>query len=219
LGVGGAALLLAAGLYWAWRRAQRDALLLGALLLVLPLVPALNLNGLNPDDYLHGRYAYLSSVGLALLIAAGWHLAPKWRVRLLLPAGAVAVAFTVLTLSQEPAWKSEMAVFTEGHRSAPRNIFVDRNLVRAHVQEALGWDVSGRCKEAIPVFEDATSRYPEDWYGWAGLGDCLDQLDDLPGAEQALHRAADLAHEPRVKQRWEEVREKLAQLRISRTAK
>jgi hypothetical protein len=83
-----AALLLACGLYWVWKRGERDAALIGALLLLLPLVPALNLNGLNPDDYLHGRYAYLSSAGLALLIATGWHLATKWRTPLLLPAAA-----------------------------------------------------------------------------------------------------------------------------------
>lgn len=220
LGVCCAALLLARGFYWAWKKAQRDlpqraagaecALLLGVLLLVLPLAPALHLNGLNPDDYMHGRYVYLSSTGLILLIATGWHLAKKWR-RLLLPlAGAVGLAFAALTVSQEPAWKSEIAVFEEGHRSAPRNVFVDRNLVRVHVQEALGWDVAGRCKEALPVFENAIRRYPEDWYGWAGLGDCLYQLDDLPRAEQALHRAADLAHEPQVAQRWQEVKDKLA---------
>jgi Tetratricopeptide repeat len=205
-----AALLLACGLYWVWKRGERDAALIGALLLLLPLVPALNLNGLNPDDYLHGRYAYLSSAGLALLIATGWHLATKWRTPLLLPAATVAVAFAILTVFQEPAWTSERAVFEAGHQAAPRNIFVDRNLVRTHVQEALEWDVAGRCKQALPVFKDAIQRYPDDWYGWAGLGDCLDQLNDLPRAEQALHRAADLAQQPQVTQRWEEVQHKLA---------
>jgi Flp pilus assembly protein TadD len=67
-----------------------------------------------------------------------------------------------------------------------------------------------RCKQALPVFKDAIQRYPDDWYGWAGLGDCLDQLNDLPRAEQALHRAADLAQQPQVTQRWEEVQHKLA---------
>jgi protein O-mannosyl-transferase len=218
--------LLALGWSWAWRRAGRElpgqeaagvecALMLGALLLVLPLVPALNLNGLNPDDYLHGRYAYLSSAGLMLLVATGWRLAGKGRTPFLVAAGSVAVAFAALTVSQEGAWSSDMAVFTEGQRTAPRNVFVARNLVRTHVQEALEWDVAGRCQQAMPVFESAIRQYPDDWYGWAGLGDCLDQLNDLPRAEQALHRAADLAHQPPVTARWQEVREKLD----SRTAR
>jgi hypothetical protein len=232
LGVCCALLLLATGSYWAWRKAQRDlaqsaagvecALLLGVLLLALPLVPALNLNGLNPDDYLHGRYAYLSLAGLMLLIATGWHIASRGkraaekRTLILVAAGATSIAFAAFTVSQEAAWQSDMAVFTEGHRSAPHNVFVDRNLVRAHVQEALGWDVAGRCKEALPVFENATQRYPEDWFGWAGLGDCLDQLNDVTRAEWALHRAADLAHEAQVTERWEAVQEKLKNRPVQR---
>lgn len=220
LAVCSAAALLAVGWSWAWRGAGRElpgqeaagvkcALVLGSLLVMLPLLPALHLNGLNPDDYLHGRYAYLSAAGLMLLVATGWRLARKGRTLFLLGAGALAVTFAVLTVSQEPAWKSDMAVFTEGQRNAPRNVFVARNLVRAHVQEALEFDVAGRCQEAMPVFENAIRQYPEDWYGWAGLGDCLDQLNDLPRAEQALHRAADLARQPRVTERWQEVRERL----------
>jgi len=194
-----------------WRKEAagvKAALLVGTLLLVLPLLPALNLNALNPEDSLHGRYAYLSANGLMLLLATGWHLAQRRRAFWLGASGLLAIAFLALTVSQEAAWKDDLAVFTEGHRNAPRNVFVDRNLVRAHVEEALGWDVAGRCQQALPVFEDAIRRHPEDWYGWAGLGDCLDQLNELPRAEQALHRAADLAHLDRVTERWREVREK-----------
>ena len=213
------ALLVMGGL-WAWRKERRDlpapeavgvglALLLGTLLLALPLVPALNLNGLNPDDYLHGRYAYLSTAGLMLLAATGWHLAAKWRTPLLLAAGAAAVAFAAFTVSQEGAWSSDMSVFAAGQKNAPRNAFVARNLARAHVQEALEWDTAGRCQDALPVFENAIQQYPDDWYGWAGLGDCLDKLNDLPRAERALHRAADLAGQALVTERWQAVREKL----------
>lgn len=102
-----------------------------------------------------------------------------------------------------------MAVFAAGQRNAPHNVFVARNLVRAHVQEALEWDTAGRCQDALPVFENAVRQYPDDWYGWAGLGDCLDKLNDLPRAEQALHRAADLAGQDLVTERWQAVREKL----------
>jgi hypothetical protein len=215
-----AAALLGLGAFWAFRKAARDlpereavgvrgGLVLGILLLVLPLAPALNLNGLNPEDYLHGRYTYLSSAGLMLLLATGLHLATRIRTPLLIAAGSLALAFLVLTVSQEVAWKDDLTVFTEGQRNAPRNVFVARNLVRAHVEEALRWDVAGHCHPAVPVFEDAIRQFPNDWYGWAGLGDCLDQLNDLPRAEQALRRAADLAHQAQVTDRWREVRRKL----------
>ena len=83
-----AAIVLAAGCAWAWRKARRDlpdreaagverALLLGTLILVLPILLALNLNALNPGDFLHGRYTYLPLTGLMLLLATGWHLAKQ----------------------------------------------------------------------------------------------------------------------------------------------
>src|SRR5258708_39885630 len=104
------------------------ALLLGTSLLVLPILLALNLNSLNPGDFLHGRYTYLPLAGLMLLAAIAWHLARKWRVILLLTAGLVAVAFGVLTVQQERMWKDDLIVFTVAHQYAPHNDPVNLNL-------------------------------------------------------------------------------------------
>ncbi len=84
---------------WAWRKAERElsgqeasgvefALVIGTLLLVLPILPALHLNALNPGDFLHGRYTYLPSAGLMVLVATAWHLSGKLRVPLLCAAGS-----------------------------------------------------------------------------------------------------------------------------------
>jgi hypothetical protein len=205
---------------WAWRRARRDladreaagvqrALLLGTSILVLPILLTLNLNALNPGDFLHGRYTYLSLAGLMLLLATGWRLAKRGRMVFLLAAGLVAVAFSVLTMKQEDAWKDDLTVFTVAHQYAPHNVPVARNLARAHVQVALRLDEAGRCDEAVPLFEQATKQFPQDWFAWAGLGECFFKLNDLPRAEQSLRRAADLSHEPRVTDVWQQVRAKM----------
>ncbi len=207
-------------LSWAWKKAGRDlphregtgvkcALLLGTLLLILPILPALNLNALNPGDFLHGRYTYLPSAGLMLLLATAWHLAGRSRAVLLAAAALVATAFALLTVQQETAWKDDLTVFTVAHQIAPHNEPVAQNLARAHVQVALKLDEEGRCSEAMPVFEQVTQQYPEDWYAWAGLGDCYVQVNDLPRAEQSLRRAAELSHEPRVAEQWQQVRAKM----------
>jgi hypothetical protein len=219
LGVGGAVAGLVWADVWAWKRARglddeqrvgvERALLLGTLILVLPILPALNLNALNPGDFLHGRYTYLPLTGLMLLVATGWHLAKEWRMALLLIAGLVAVVFGVLTAKQESAWKDDLTVFTVAHEIAPHNEPVAQNLERAHVQVALGLDEAGRCEEAVPIFREAIQQYPQDWFGWAGLGECLVKLNDLPGAENALRRATELSHEARVKAAWEEVRARM----------
>ena len=121
----------------------------------------------------------------------------------------VAIAFTVLTVRQESAWKDDLTVFTVAHQNAPYNAPVAQNLVRAHVQVAIGLDEAGRCDQAAPIFEDAIRQYPQDWFAWAGLGECQFKLNDLPGAEQSLRRASELSHEPRVREEWQAVREKM----------
>lgn len=183
-----------------------SALMLGALLLILPLLLTLNLNTLNPGDFLHGRYVYLPSAGLMLLIATGWHMAGKLRLASLASMAVVAVVLAVLTVSQEKQWRDDLTLFTVAHELAPHNEPVARNLANARVQAALQLDQEGRCSEAIPVFEQVTRQYPEDWYAWAALADCQVQMKDLPKAEESLHRAADLSHEPRILQQWQELR-------------
>jgi hypothetical protein len=207
---------LAATLWWASRKAGREllrqeasriqfALISGTLLLVLPLLLTLNLNALNPGDFLHGRYTYLPLAGLMLLAATVWRLANK---RYLFVSGAVAIAmvFGVLTVSQEKQWRDDATVFTIAHELAPHNGPVAQNLANTRVQAALRMNDEGRCTEAVPVFDAVIRDYPQDWYAWAGLGYCFVQLNDLARAEESLHRAADISHDSRIVQQWRELR-------------
>jgi len=220
LGVCFAAIILGVGCAWAWRKARRDlpereatgverALLLGTSLLVLPILLVLNLNALNPGDFLHGRYTYLPLAGLMLLLATGWHLANKGRIVLLSAVVLVAIAFGVLTVKQESAWKDDLTVFTVAHQDAPHNAPVAQHLADTHVQAALALDEEDRCDEAMPIFEQVIQQYPQDWFAWAGRGECLFKLNDLPGAEQSLRRASELSHEPRVTEQWQQLRAKM----------
>jgi hypothetical protein len=217
------ALLLCGGLVtaawvWAWRTARtqltgsegakvRFGLIAGGLLLVLPLLPTLNLNALNPGDFLHGRYVYLPLAGLSILFAMGLHLANRYRWALLCAAGVIAIAFVPLTWSQEKQWKDDSTVFTMAHELAPHNRPVERNLADTRVRAALLIADEGRCKEAMPIFDDVNREYPDDWFTWAGRGICFVQANDLVRAEDAFHRAADLSHDPRVVEQWQALRE------------
>jgi tetratricopeptide (TPR) repeat protein len=202
---------------WAWRAARnqlteretvkiRLGLISGILLLILPLLLTLNLNALNPGDFLHGRYVYLPLAGLSILIAIGLHFAPGLRLILLCIAGVLAMAFVPLTWSQEKQWKDDSAVFTIAHELAPHNRPVARNLANTRVRAALLIADEGRCDEAMPVFDEVSRDFPEDWYAWAGRGICFAQRNDLVKAEESLHRAADLSNDPRVFQQWQELR-------------
>jgi len=96
------------------------------------------------------------------------------------------------------------------HQIAPHNQPVALNLARAHVQETLKLAESGQCDNAIPVFQQVTREYPDDWFAWAALGDCQAQLNNFRAAEQSLHRAADLSKKPQVIQEWEQVRTRVS---------
>ena len=193
LGVACAVGILAAGWFWVLSKARRDlpareasgvesSLVIGTLLLILPILPALHLNALNPGDFLHGRYTYLPCAGLMLLIATAWHLSGKLRIPLLCAAALLAICFGVFTVLQEQQWKDDLTVFTVAHDVAPHNAPVAQNLANAHVQAALQLADDGRCNEAIPVFQQVTQEFPRDWYAWASLGVCFVQVNDLPKA-------------------------------------
>jgi len=216
-GLGCFATILIAFLVWIRRKAQRElpdqaargidnALIIGTLLLVLPLLPALNVNALNPGDFLHGRYTYLSVAGLMLLLSTVWRVINRAHLLLVTCAGALAVGFAALTFAQEKQWKDDTTVFTIAHQLAPRNVPVARHLADTHVQAALHLGEEGRCAEALPIFDQVISDFPDDWFAWAGQGDCYFQLNNLPKAEESLHRASDLAHNSQVTEHWQELR-------------
>ncbi len=212
-----AAAIVAALSLWAWRKAGRElgtqqalgvrlAMIIGVLLLILPLLLALDLNALNPGDFLHGRYTYLPLAGLMLLTVTWYGLLKNFRVLCLCLAASMTIAFATLTFSQEAQWQDDSTVFTTAHQLAPHNGPVARKLADTHVHEALKLEDEGRCSEAVPVFDRVLRDYPEDWFAWGGLGVCYVQLNDMPKAEEALHRAADLSHNPRVIEQWRELR-------------
>jgi tetratricopeptide (TPR) repeat protein len=208
---------LAATLWWASRKARRElpdqeagriqfALISGTLLLVLPLLLTLNLNALNPGDFLHGRYTYLPLAGLMLIVAAVWRLMDNLRYVFLCAAVAIAVVFALLTISQEKQWKDDATIFMIAHGLAPHNGPVAQKFADTRVQAALRMSDDGRCSEAIPVFDTVLRDYPQDWYAWAGRGYCFVQLNEPAKAEESLHRAADISHDSRVIQQWQELR-------------
>ena len=211
------AMIMAGAVFWGWRKARLElgeeetrgvgiALVAGTLLMVLPLLLTLNLNALNPGDFLHGRYTYLPLAGLMLLVATLCHMAGKTRHFLLCTGGVLVIAFAALTFVQEKQWKDDATVFTIAHELAPHNGPVARHLADTNVQAALELDQEGRCSEAIPLLEKVTNDYPQDWYAWGGLGDCYVQLNDLVKAEESLHRAADISRDSRVIEQWQELR-------------
>ncbi len=61
--------------------------------LILPLLPTLNLQWMNQDDFIHDRYMYMSMLGVALLAGSGFEWARrKWPKQQLLRPAALCIA-------------------------------------------------------------------------------------------------------------------------------
>ena len=81
-----------------------------------------------------------------------------------------------------------------------------KNLADARVRDALQLEEDGRCAEAMPIFQQVSREYPDDWYPLAGMGYCYAQNDDFVRAEEFLGRAANLSHDSQITQQWQELR-------------
>jgi tetratricopeptide (TPR) repeat protein len=168
----------------------------------------LDLNALNPGDFLHGRYTYLPLAGLMLLVAAAWHLSRDFRTPLLFVAAGIAVVLSTLTFAQEKQWRDDLTVFAVAHDFAPNNVPVSRNLANARIQKAL-LDPEAKCDETMPLFEQVSREFPDDWFAWAAMGNCWIQRNNLSQAEDSLHHAVDLSHDPTTTQEWQQLRQQL----------
>jgi tetratricopeptide (TPR) repeat protein len=215
--VGGVLALVVAVSLWSLASARRNlgekeadrvrsATLIGILLLMLPLLPAMNLNGLNPGDFLHGRYTYLSLLGVMLLLAVVLSTAGSFRNVLLLASAALAIAFSVSTFAQEKQWINDATVYAVAHKIAPNNPIVAQDFADTHVQEAIKLGDEGRCNEAIAILQQVIRDFPQDWKAWAAQGNCYVQLNNLVAGEDSLHRAATISKDSTVIQYWQELR-------------
>lgn len=150
-----AALLLAGS--WAVVRSRKGPWILGwfwFLVTLLPFSGMVNAGPVVPAD----RYAYVSAIGLFLLIAwAGADL--LGRIRLGKAMGGVAIAGVLLALAMTAhqallPWRSSEALFREAIRVFPENAKARNNLGNVLARQ-------GRLPEAVHQFRLALDARPE----------------------------------------------------------
>jgi Flp pilus assembly protein TadD len=146
-----------AGIAWSLRR--RAGAMLGTAILVLPLLPALYVPVLG-DSAGAERYAYLPSVGAALLLSCAieaWRGERASAVRLAIAgtAAAALVAATAATLAQNAVWRDEVTLWSDTIEKVPSSW-------KAH--DSLGGALLGlgRLGPAIAALERAVELEPTD---------------------------------------------------------
>jgi protein O-mannosyl-transferase len=117
-------------------------ILLAAAWIVVPLLPALPLWLLPPDELAHDRYFYLPSAGMSLLVALCLERLLNARRHafgqpLRLTAGVLAIAsiLAVCTVRASSFWRSDEAFFTRAHEIAPANSAAASGLSEEYIDQ------------------------------------------------------------------------------------
>jgi tetratricopeptide (TPR) repeat protein len=195
----------------------RSRLVYFSLFLVLvPLLPALNLNGVG-ENVVAERYLYLPSVGFVLLAAAAWQwLAAKNRLAAWSAAAALVVASAAIVLPRNLEWSDDEKLLTATIALSPKALAplsdlgtyhfargeydaaianyraalqLRPNNAEQHHNLGNAFEREGRYAEAVAELRKSVELDPEYPEGHMSLGVALDESGDIAGAAAENERA------------------------------
>lgn len=155
--------------------------------IIVPILPALYLRAIAPDNFVHDRLLYLPSVGMVILMALAieqvtpGHLVAGRSMR----TGLIAVICTagfVGVLFHQVQWANNILLYENGLKSAPKNLIVEDNLANEFTN-------IGRYDRAIPLYLDVLQRNPQFWSANYNLGYAYYRSGKFSEAETYLNRA------------------------------
>ena len=179
-------------------RRRQPYLLVGWLFFLGTLVPMLGFEGVGYQGRqgIADRYAYLSSIGLFLMIC--WGLA-EWATRKRLPAVAlrsvsiaVLVALGLVASRQVGYWRDNVTLWTHAIHVTQNNFLAENNLGKALLSE-------GRVAEGVSHFFRAVTIYPDDPVGNMNIGIYEQQQGNLSDAIERYKKTVRLTHDPALK--------------------
>lgn len=167
--------IVVGSLIWMVRRGSANVRF-GAAWFAITLMPALGLRYLFMGDYVHDRYLYLPSVGLAIMAGVGFS-----RLRFNLPrtvaACALAAAFCWATHSDLSIWHDDISLFQRAVETAPDSPYAKNNLADAYLK-------SHREAEAFPLLEQVIAMDPEYRLGYYNMARYYQQVGNLEEADR-----------------------------------
>jgi len=118
----------------------------------IALAPALAIRYITPSDFIHDRYLYLPSVGLALLAATWFSRIRVTRV------GWVVLCILALALGWQTRanlriWQNDITLFTRALETAPSNLSAKNNLAYAYLN-------AHRPQDAFPLLQELIQIEP-----------------------------------------------------------
>ncbi len=160
-------IVLAAGLVWAARGCSVNVRF-GAAWFVITLLPALAIRYLLADDYVHDRYLYLPTVGIAI-IAAVWFSKLRFTPLRIVAACALALALCIATRSDLRAWQDDTSLFRRALETAPGNVYAMNNLANAYL-------LSHHEAEALPLLQKVIALRPGQRQGYFNMARYYHQI-------------------------------------------
>ena len=178
---------------WTWvRKTGSRSVAFSAIMLATALLPVLNLRIFPPEEFVGDRFAYLASVGFALLAAEVIQAIPAGSATLfgapaLRTVAVVSVAAAMMAgiITQDIYWANNLLLYYRGVSVAPANNLPRMNLAN----EALA---RGMSDLAIRLYQQILRGDPNDWRTAYNLGYAYYRLGRYADAENLMVRAAAL---------------------------
>ena len=177
---------------WSLWRMSRDASVPAAVIwLVAPLLPVLNIGFFSHDDFVHDRYLYLPSVGMAIAtsVLLGKLVTEETssRARFLVTATVLLLlaGLGISTAVQSAPWRDNLSLYTHAVQRSPGNTMAWNNLAVQYIERER-WEDAARVYEAILVDR------PDFWLANYNYGYLNYRLQRYDRAEQYLRRATAL---------------------------
>jgi protein O-mannosyl-transferase len=178
---------MVACLFAACRRTSDSAIPAAAVWLAIPLLPVLDIALFYRDDFLHDRYLYLPSVGLAILCgvlgksATGWRLAPRGRTLVTASLAGLITALAASAAVQSTTWQDNLSLYSHAAQHSTNTM--------ARINLASELASRGRLEQAEELLEPVQKERPDFWLVNYDLGYVDYRLKDLTAAESYLDRA------------------------------
>ncbi|HTR04855.1 MAG TPA: tetratricopeptide repeat protein [Thermoanaerobaculia bacterium] len=167
------------------RMRSRSPSALGFLLVAAAFLPTSNL--LFPTGTIFAeRLAYLPSAGFCLVLAS-WIVGSAAAFsdlsrRRTVVLAAVAFGYAARTVTRNPVWASDEALFTDMVHVSPKS-------AKAHYDFAYMSADVGQPRRALEHYGRAIAIYPNYWDAWAGKGRMERLLGDLEASEKSYAEA------------------------------
>jgi hypothetical protein len=180
---------------WLFIRIRSIAVLVAALLLVLPILLVLDLHVFYWRDLVHDRYLYVPSAGFCMLAAIGLAELSRRFAQTISPVAqqllvvALLCGLAMTTVAEEQPWKNNLLLLANAAEVAPGNIAA---------QLMLGDELEARQRfvEAGICYQRAIALTPRWAPAWFAYGRALLLGDNPAAATESLQRAVQLDSSP-----------------------